>query len=294
MRLIQLAARILRAAGLAGMAVVIAACSSPPPPAPQRPPPANGSRPVTVELTGAPAGTATLSWDEGTQKITAAITMYGFTPNSRHAMQIYPGSCAKRGKPPTISFPDVQVDGAGVASKRVDSGPVPAGIPTGSYLTIHLASMAKLGSRTAVSATPIACADIPPDLPSTGPVTLTLQPPPRKGQAPEGSATLNYNSTNKTLRVQIKASGLEPNREHAVHIHSGACASQGSVLYTLPDFTVDSEGDVSVDDTVTEVPAGPQSSGWYLDVHFGPGDEIIDSGQPTMLFAPILCGDISG
>jgi hypothetical protein len=115
-----------------------------------------------------------LSWDLSTKLITAHIKAYGFTPGSAHAMHIHPGTCANQNQPPSIAFGDLPVDAGGAAAASIPSQPAPTGIPTGSYLNIHLAPMAQLGTPKDVSFTPILCADIPAGTPAAGSVTLHL------------------------------------------------------------------------------------------------------------------------
>jgi Cu/Zn superoxide dismutase len=289
--------RVLTVAAAAAVVSATAACSGPapsaaPPSSASTAPPASAGAgaPITVPLQPAPAGTAALSWNPSTKQITATINAYGFTPGSAHAMHIHPGTCANQNQPPSIPFPDVAADPSGAAKDTVTSQAAPAGIPTGSYLNIHLAPMAQLGSPKDVSFTPILCADIPAGTPAAGPVTLTLQPP----APPKGSATLTYNATAHTLAVSLKASGLKPGTAHAVHIHTGSCRAQGDVLYPLPDLTADAQGNAQETATVDKVTGAPPAHGWYVNVHFAPMSQILQNGKPTLLFAPILCGDVTG
>ncbi len=238
-----------------------------------------------------PTGTARLSWDPTTKLITAAVDMHGFTPSSSHAMHIHPGTCAEQTQPPSVPFPDISADAGGAVTQSVVSQ-APGSIPSGSYLNIHLAPNAQLGAPTDVSFTPIACADIPAGTPPTGPVTLKVQAPPQHGQIPRGTATLAYNSTNHTLRVEVTASGLPPNSAHAAHIHAGSCVAQGAVVYPLPDLRANASGDASITTTIDNVNSAPPTTGWYVNVHRGPMSQILSGDSPTLLFAPILCGDV--
>ncbi|MEV0945622.1 CHRD domain-containing protein [Rhodococcus sp. NPDC049939] len=241
-----------------------------------------------------PTGTASLSWDPDTMQVTAAIDMRGFTPNSSHAMHIHPGTCADQSQPPSVPFPDILADASGVVQQTVVSEAVPEGIPTDSYLNIHLAPSAELGSPGDVSFTPIACGDIPAGTAATGPADLEMQTPPSDGHTPQGTATLTYNADQQTLGVEVSASGLQPDSAHAVHVHSGSCAAQGDVVYPLPDMQADGSGEATVSTTIDNVDSAPPASGWYVNVHMGSSDEVTDSdGNPTMLFAPILCGDVT-
>jgi hypothetical protein len=283
----------LRTLAAAAVVAACAACSGPATPAgaPSSAPAAGGGAPIAVPLHPAPAGTATLSWNPTTKQITAAIDAYGFTPGSAHAIHLHPGTCANQSKPPSVPFPDINADKGGVAKDTVTSQAVPAGIPTGAYLNIHLAPSAQLGTPKDVSFTPILCADIPAGTPAAGPVTLTLHAPP---VAPQGSATLTYDAAAHTLAVTVQASGLKPGSAHAVHVHTGSCRAQGDVLYPLPDLTADPQGNARETTTVSNVTTAPPATGWYVNVHFGPMSAILQGGKPTLLFAPILCGDVTG
>jgi Cu/Zn superoxide dismutase len=240
-----------------------------------------------------PTGTATLAWDPSSKLISAQINMFGFTPSSSHAMHIHPGTCADQSQPPSVPFQDITADSGGAVSQKVESAqPAPNGIPTGSYLNIHLAPMASLGEPADLSFTPIACADIPAGTSSTGPVTLTMKPPTMQGLTPKATVHLAYNTTAHTLNVALQASGLQPNSAHAVHIHKGSCRAQGDIVHPLPDLQADSSGNASLNQTINNVTTQPPAAGWYINVHMGPMDSIVSGDKPTLLFAPILCADI--
>jgi hypothetical protein len=282
-------------AGLVGLMLASAACGGPtsPPAAASASPSAGAGAVESVPLAAMPTGTAALTWDPNTKLITAAVDAYGFTPGSSHAMHIHPGTCANQTQPPSVPFADVTASAGGAVKQSVvSSTTAPAGIPTGSYLNIHLAPSAELGSPTDVSFTPIACADIPAGTPAQGPVTLTLQAPPKAGQRAQGSATIAYDATAHTLKVAITATALPPNSAHSVHIHSGTCQAQGDVLYPLPDLRTDATGAGSVSTTVSNVNTAPPATGWYVNLHLGPMSQILNGSQPTLLFAPLLCGDL--
>ena len=247
-----------------------------------------------LELGDMPTGTAVLHWDPATKVITAAINMTGFTPNSAHAMHIHPGTCADQSQPPAVPFPDIAADAQGDVHQSVVSQPVPEGIPSAAYLNIHLAPSAQLGSENDVGHTPIACGDIGKGTSPSGPVTLKVVQPPKNGVVAAGTASLAYGSADHKLRVDVKASGLDPNSVHAVHIHKGSCAAQGDVLYPLPDLKADGSGNASLTATVDNAATAPPATGWYLNVHRGPMSQILNDNAPTLLFAPILCADVTG
>ncbi len=261
--------------------------SSPPPTTQQRTP--SEQTPHTVRLTPMPTGTVAVTWDPGTRLITAAVDMEGFTPSDTHAMRLYPGSCTEQGQPPSVPFPDISANPGGSVRESVTSTtPQPNGIPGGTYLNIHLGSSAQLGRPGTLGYMPIACADIPRTTPTHGPVQLMLRPTTNL----VSTATLTYNPGDRTLRVAVQASGLPPNSSHAVHIHSGSCMTQGDVLYPLPDLRADRSGRASVTTILHNIQSAPPARGWYLNVHMGAANEIQQGSTPTVLFAPILCGDI--
>ncbi|WP_297611942.1 CHRD domain-containing protein [Nocardia sp.] len=209
-------------------------------------------------------------------------------------MHIHPGSCADQTQPPSVPFPDITADTTGAVRQSVVSEPVPGGIPGGSYLNIHLAPSAQLGASTDVSFTPIGCADIPAGTSAAGPVTVKVAAPQKNGAAPAGTVKLAYDGAQHSLQVVLNASGLPAGSAHAVHIHSGSCAAQGAVLYPLPDLQANDAGDASLTATVDNVATAPPATGWYVNVHMGAMSQILDAaGNPTLLFAPILCADVT-
>jgi hypothetical protein len=80
--------------------------------------------------------------------------------------------------------------------------------------------------------------------------------------------------------------GLAPNSTHPSHIHTGSCSNQGNVIYPLQNIAVDAHG-VGMATTMVSVPNGIPASGWYVNVHNGPGL------SPSDQFLPIVCGDVS-
>lgn len=288
------------ASGAGALLVMVSACSGAPEPPPTLPPPVSSSGPVSVSLSGVPDGNVEVSWDEGTRKITSAVTMSGFAPKSQHALRLVAGACPSRGSDKghvLAAFQDVAAGITGVMQQRADSGVVNSGIVPGSHVSIYSAPAGKLGSS---GGTPLACVNIPADLPPTGPATLLMRPPAREGGAREGTATLTYSSSARTLRVDVKASGLTANSSHTVDIRSGSCATQGERLLPLPELTTDSEGAGSSSTTLNEINEGPQSSGWYLVVHQGvekktATDHHESAGStPDPEATPVLCGDVKG
>lgn len=286
--------------GAGALLIMIGACSSAPEPPPMLPPPVSSSGPVSVSLSGVPDGNVELSWDEGTRKITAAVTMSGFAPKSQHGLRMVSGACPTRGSEKgqvLAAFPDIVAGITGVMERRVYSGVVNTGIVPGSHASIYSEPAGELSSS---NGSPVACVNIPPDLPPTGPATLLIQPPTREGNAREGTATLTYSSSARTLRVDVKASGLKANSSHTVDIRQGSCGAQGQHLLDLPELTTDSEGDGSSSTTLNEINEGPQSSGWYMVVHQGVEKDPSQDAQatagskPDPTVTPLLCGDVKG
>jgi hypothetical protein len=241
--------------------------------------------PVKVALAAEPSGTATLTWDPQSKNVTAKLQMLGFTPGSSHAMHIHQGSCAAIGDV-VVPFPDVTADGGGAINTTVAGlRPAPDGLTGGTALNIHLASGAQLGGPGALGYTQIACGDITGGGPTA---TLTMALP---GQQPQGSASLAYDPAKKTLTVTTTASGLAPGSSHAQHIHLGSCDAQGAVKYPLDDLVAAPTGSAQAT-TVVQNADAPPASGWYLNVHMGSSGQILQNGQPTLYFQPIICGNV--
>jgi len=108
-----------------------------------------------------------------------------------------------------------------------------------------------------------------------------------------GQATFVYDPETAKITVTLSATGVSPGL-HAAHIHLGSCASQGGVQYMLMDFTANDSGQIN-DETrvVTNVKTPPPAVGWYLNLHQGNSNNILDSaGNPTIYFRPLLCANI--
>jgi Cu/Zn superoxide dismutase len=238
---------------------------------------------VVATLDAQPSGTVALSWDYQTKSVSAEVKMTGFTPGSRHAMHIHQGSCAAQGDV-LVPFPDVAANDDGAIETTVTSSqPAPDGLAAGTLLNIHLAPAAQLGDPGSLGYTPISCTDVDP-----GRTALNMAPLP--GQRPQGSAKLTYDPANKTLRVDVTASGLVAGSEHAEHIHIGSCDSQGAVKYPLNDLVASPAGTADASTVIQNVDQAPPASGWYLNVHLGSSSQIEENGQPTLYYQPIICG----
>jgi CHRD domain-containing protein len=211
--------------------------------------------------------------------------MVGFTPGSSHAMHIHQGSCAAQGDV-QVPFPDVTANDVGAIDTTVTSSqPAPDGLAAGTLLNIHLAPAAQLGDPGSLGHSLISCTDIDPAAAS-----LNMAPPPQPGQHPQGSAKLTYDPANKTLAVDVTASGLVAGSEHAEHIHVGSCDAQGAVKYPLNDLVASPAGTAEATTVVQNVDQAPPASVLYLNVHLGSSSQIEENGQPTLYFQPIICG----
>lgn len=101
---------------------------------------------------------------------------------------------------------------------------------------------------------------------------------------------VNNNGVTGTARIEDQAGdgatvivtlqGLVANSEHAGHVHTGACAAQGAILFGLNPITADAQGVGSA--TTTGVPDVMLVDGFYLQYHAA----LAPPG------APISCADI--
>ena len=103
---------------------------------------------------------------------------------------------------------------------------------------------------------------------------------------PRGSVTLQWQERTENLTVTIRLFGLAANSTHPAHIHLGDCDDNGPILYPLNNVVADAAGDASVTTVIPEVEDGIPTSGWYVNVHNGPG-----LSTPTQ-FDPIACGNV--
>lgn len=105
---------------------------------------------------------------------------------------------------------------------------------------------------------------------------------------PEGTVNLSWDHTSQLLTVQFLLTGLAPGSIHPVHIEHGSCSKPGDhekTLYPLVNVSADIHGVASATSKVS-VPDGIPASGWYIEVHNGPG--LSNAGQEVS----IACGDI--
>lgn len=126
----------------------------------------------------------------------------------------------------------------------------------------------------------------PTTKPATTPTSSTTTATATLKHVPNGTADLSWNPTSHMLTVKIALVGLAPSSIHPSHIHTGSCSKQGGVIYPLQNIVADAHG-VGMATTMVSVPKGIPASGWYVNVHNGPGL------SPSDQFLPIVCSDVS-
>lgn len=274
----------------AGTATVFAVSFGAPAPAPASAASATWRVPrntIVVPLTPQPVGTAKLAIGP-TGQVTARLDLTGLAPGTAHTVDVDPGGCSA-GETPILSFPAVTADGVGnIATTVTSTQTVHGSLPTDATFAI------RTGSDTGPDADkPIGCAQLPWSWTQTA--DLRIQPQSDELAPLWGQATLTYDASQKTLKLQVRAAGLAPFSQHAAHIHSGSCTSQGPVLYMIPTLFADAHGLIDTTDTITGVTSPPPASGWYVNLHLGNMSQILTAaGNPTILFRPLLCGNIAG
>lgn len=123
--------------------------------------------------------------------------------------------------------------------------------------------------------------------PTSAPSSTTVHANATLMHVPNGMATLNWDPSSKMLTVKVTLTGLAPNSIHPEHIHTGSCSNQGKVLYPLATLMADASGTASASTPIPNVTGGIPASGWYVNVHNGPGL------SPQDQFLPIVCGDVT-
>ena len=104
---------------------------------------------------------------------------------------------------------------------------------------------------------------------------------------PYGYAFLVWSPMTHNLVVTLSLTGLAPNSTHPSHIHQGNCGMMGPIVYPLNNVVADGRGNAFTTTTISHVMKGVPASGWYINVHHGPGLATPDQ------MAPIYCGNIS-
>lgn len=106
---------------------------------------------------------------------------------------------------------------------------------------------------------------------------------------PEGTASLSWDHTSHLLTIQFMLTGLAPGSIHPVHLDQGSCSMKSvnhdKTLYPLVNVSADLHGVASTSSKVS-VSTGIPASGWYIEVHNGPGLANTEQAQS------IACGDV--
>jgi len=235
-----------------------------------------------LSLRAMPAGTVTFG--RGSHgRLTVHADMFGLTPGSSHSVNL-----VIPGRSRAIRFSPLTANSAGHASSALRSD-----------FTGHLRRGGRLLIRMGVGGGRVAREPIAETRrlrhPGHRPHRLIPVEVSRGGISsgpPRGRATISYNAHRHTLTVTVHATRLTPG-PHAAHIHMGSCQSQGPVLYMLRDLVANSQGTVAHAVRVfTNVTKPIPAEGWYLNIHQGNSKDIAKSGQPTILFRPLLCRNI--
>jgi Cu/Zn superoxide dismutase len=235
---------------------------------------------TNVWLGGMPEGTVTLGRD-GFGTVDATVSVLGLTPGSSHAVDLVNDDGQE-----VASFGTLTANGVGQATATLDSR------------IRHLGDDSHVVIRNGTGGGPVSSEPIARTHGVDGFDTYWLVPVEVSASGthfgvPYGQATITYNPFAQTISVTVNASGLTPGA-HAAHIHVGSCAAQGPVQYMLMDFVANDHGRI-VDETrtATHVTTPLPASGWYLNLHQGNGNNILDAaGNPTINFRPLLCGNI--
>ena len=237
-----------------------------------------------LDLRAMPAGTASFGQD-GAGQLTARLATFGLTPGSSHTVELL----GPNGSGPLAQFGMLTSSAAGQGDVTLDST-YTGSVPDGSRLVILNGSQGNAVSNEPIAETSVLGGD-------AGGQTFTLKPVEVSPAGtsfgtPNGQATIAYDPGAQTLTVTVDASGLTPGN-HAAHIHLGSCASQGAVQHMMMDLVANSQGNI-VNETrvISGVTAPIPASGWYLNIHQGDSNTILQNGQPTIDFRPLLCADI--
>ncbi len=238
---------------------------------------------TVTTLKHSPSGTADLSWDPESHKLTVKIALTGVAPSSSHAAHIHAGSCSAGGG---IVYPLNQVvaDAKGVATSETTISNVQNGIPaTGWYINVHNGlTMAAIDDR------PISCGNIAnsnTSKDSMQSVHVTMGATTATNENASGQAQLAL--LNGRLAIKITLSGLEADSTHAAHIHAGSCEAQGPVVVMLNPVVADAQGNGTSITYIKSLPTSPD--GLYVNVHTGAS--MSQLGQ-AVFFNPIACGNL--
>jgi CHRD domain len=127
----------------------------------------------------------------------------------------------------------------------------------------------------------------PASTPTTAPTIPSISTTITLKHVPNGTADLSWDPGTHALTVKISLVGLAPSSMHPAHIHTGSCANQGNVIHPLTTLVADAHGVASATTVVNGVTNGIPATGWYVNVHNGPGLSTNDQ------FLPIVCADVA-
>jgi CHRD domain len=252
-----------------------------------------------LDLMPMPAGTVSLSQNSMGQngmgqngmgqnsmgQLTAQLSTIGLTPGSSHTVQLL----GPNGTMALAQFGMLTASATGQGDATLSST-FTGSIPDGSRLVILNGSQGgNVGSELIAETSELSGNAI------GRPLRLKAIEVTAGGAnlgTPEGRASIRYDPGARTLTVTVNASGLTAGM-HAAHIHLGSCASQGAVQFMMMDLVANGQGKI-VNQTrvISGVTTGIPASGWYLNIHQGNSNTILQNGQPTIDFRPLLCSDI--
>ena len=239
---------------------------------------------ANAALNHSPQGTVDMTWSASTQRLLVKINLVGLAPKSVHPVDIHTGACRQPGEI-KYALANLVSDTSGVANSTTTLENVSGGIPTASWsINVHNGASAHPGLQRMV----ISCADILPASPKVQGlgdqhVNATLGAAYAPNQQASGVAQLRL--ADNSLTVTVTMTGLVPKSAHLVSIYTGACETQGKIIYPLKLITADDQGNgtsTTVLNGVSQVPY----HGWYVNVHLT-GDPSTQIGN-----SPIACGNI--
>ena len=236
---------------------------------------------TTVRLSPMPQGTIAFGKDSKGH-IDVTVNAFGLTPGSSHEVRLMKGNRA------VATFSTLTANSMGQVKDETLGSDY-----SGALGSMQVAMLEGSGGDT-VALTEIARTASYASTKHTYPlISVETGAKGKSWGTPKGSAVIAYSRTAKMIMVTVNASGFAPGM-HAAHIHVGSCAAQGPVQYMLMDFVANDHGRI-VDETrtATHVTTPLPASGWYLNLHQGNGNNILDAaGNPTINFRPLLCGNI--
>ncbi|HET7014526.1 MAG TPA: CHRD domain-containing protein [Streptosporangiaceae bacterium] len=233
---------------------------------------------MALTLQSMPSGKVTVKTASNGNTVISAKVI-GLTPGSEHTVEL----TSPMGSPTILS--PLTANGAGQASGTLLNK------------TIKLNGASRIVVLNGTDGGPVAnepiaqSGELSGANPGVALTALEVTPGGMSLGTPSGHAVVTYNPVAQKLTITIAASGLTPGL-HAAHIHVGSCASQGGVLYMLMDLKADSHGNLNAQTrTILGVNAPLPATGWYLNLHQGDSNTILNNGKPTIAFRPLLCSN---